>query len=253
MLNEAKTEWSGRHSDKDKLRAEVWSSLKEHRVSRRDPFGHIPNFIGAEKAAERLAELPIWQQAKVVKCNPDSPQKPVRLRALQDGKRLYMAVPRLTSARCFVELTAENLHQRHVSLEEASTMRNALIHGQLVSFEEMEPIDLVIVGCVAASPDGGRTGKGAGYADLELAMLRQFGLIQPNTPIATTVHPLQLIESNQLPMQTHDWALDWIVTPENVIETKTSYPRPVGLEWDAICPEQYKKIPILKKLRERFS
>jgi 5-formyltetrahydrofolate cyclo-ligase len=80
-------------------------------------FGHIPNFVGAQKAAQRLAALPIWQRAKAIKCNPDSPQIPVRLRVLQDGKRLYMAVPRLTSTRCFVELTAEDLQQRNIRLK----------------------------------------------------------------------------------------------------------------------------------------
>lgn len=249
MVEQGKTEWSDLNPDKEKLRLEIWTLLKAEEVSRRDPFGHIPNFIGAEAAAERLATLPIWQQATVIKCNPDSPQKPVRLRALQDGKKLYMAVPRLTRDRCFVELTAEALQQKNVPLKEAATMRNALIHGRLVSFEEMEPIDLVIAGCVAVTPNGGRTGKGAGYADLELAMLRQFGLIADGTPIVTTVHSLQVVDNTRLPMEGHDWALDWVVTPEETIETKTTYPRPVGLNWDEIRPDQYQKIPILRKLR----
>jgi 5-formyltetrahydrofolate cyclo-ligase len=115
MSNNVKTNWSGYHPDKDDLRDEVWSLLKQQGVAIRDPFGHIPNFVGAQKAAEQLAALPIWQRAKAIKCNPDSPQIPVRSRALQDGKRLYMAVPRLTNTRCFVELTAEDLQQRQHS------------------------------------------------------------------------------------------------------------------------------------------
>src|SRR4028118_558815 len=111
MSNTIKTNWSGYHFDKDNLRTEIWSLLKEQGVAIGDPFGHIPNFVGAQQAAEQLAALPIWQQAKAIKCNPDSPQIPVRSRALQDGKRLYMAVPRLTSSHCFVELTAEDLRQ----------------------------------------------------------------------------------------------------------------------------------------------
>lgn len=243
------TEWQGRHGDKDELRAAVWSQLKQEQVAVRDPFGHIPNFVGAKAAADRLATLPIWQQARVIKCNPDSPQMPVRLRALQDGKRLYMAVPRLTNRRCFVELTAEVLLQKQVPLAQAATMRQALIHGRKVSFEEMQPIDLVMVGCVAVSQQGGRTGKGAGFADLELAMLKTFGLVQPHTPIATTVHDLQIVDAAQLPMQAHDWPLNWIVTPEQAIATQTSHPQPTGLDWDRIQPEQFQKIPILRQLR----
>ncbi len=252
MSNTVEINWSGYHPDKDNLRAEIWSLLKQQGVSLREPFGHIPSFVGAEQAAERLAALPIWQRAKAIKCNPDSPQIPVRLRALQDGKRLYMAVPQLTSTRCFVELTAEHLQQHNIPLEDAAIARKALTYGRLVSFEEMQAIDLVMVGCVAVTRNGGRTGKGAGFADLELAMLKEFGLVQSDTPIVTTVHPLQIVEQERLPMQSHDWALNWIVTPDEVIATNTTYQRPAGLDWDTIRSEQYEKIPILRKLRSNL-
>lgn len=245
------TDWIGYHRDKDKLRTEIWSLLKQQAASIGDPFGHIPNFIDAQLAAENLAALPIWQQAKTIKCNPDAAQIPVRMRALQDGKRLYMAVPRLTDDRCFVELTAGDLQRQNVSIAESAIARKALTSGKLVSFAEMEPIDLVIVGCVAVARNGGRTGKGAGFADLELAMLTEFGLVEIDTPIVTTAHPLQIVEDSRLPMQSHDWALNWIVTAEEVIETNTSYPRPMGLNWDSIRPEQLAQIPILRKLREQ--
>jgi hypothetical protein len=68
-----KTTWSGYHPDKDQLRTEIWSLLKEQGISLREPFGHIPTFVGSEQAAERLAALPIWQRAIAIKCNPDSP------------------------------------------------------------------------------------------------------------------------------------------------------------------------------------
>ncbi|MEG3974992.1 5-formyltetrahydrofolate cyclo-ligase [Microcoleus sp. herbarium8] len=246
-----KTDWIGYHHDKDKLRTEIWSLLKQQAASVGDAFGHIPNFVGAELAAERLASLSIWQQAKTIKCNPDSPQIPVRMRALQDGKRLYMAVPRLSDDRCFVELNAGDLQRQNVSIAESAIARKALACGKLVSFAEMEPIDLAIVGCVAVARNGGRTGKGAGFADLELAMLTEFGLVEIDTPIVTTAHPLQIVEDFRLPMQAHDWALNWIVTAQEVIETNTIYPRPIGLNWDSLRSEQLEQIPILRKLREQ--
>ncbi|MBE9183807.1 5-formyltetrahydrofolate cyclo-ligase [Microcoleus sp. LEGE 07076] len=248
-----KTDWIGYHQEKDKLRTEIWSLLKQQAASVGDSFGHIPNFVGAQVAAEKLADLPIWQQAKTIKCNPDSPQIPVRMRALQDGKCLYMAVPRLTDDRCFVELTAGDLQRQSVSIAEGAIARKALACGKLVSFAEMEPIDLVIVGCVAAGRSGGRTGKGAGFADLELAMLTEFGLVEIDTPIVTTVHPLQIVEDSRLPMQAHDWPLDWIVTADEVIETNTSYPRPTGLNWDSLRSEQLAQIPILRKLQAQLT
>jgi 5-formyltetrahydrofolate cyclo-ligase len=244
------TQWSGHDPVKDRLRTSVWTQLKVQRVAVGEPVGHIPRFVGNDRAAAQLALLPVWQQARVIKCNPDQAQAPVRLRALQEDKVLYMAVPRLTEERCFVELTAAVLRHRRVTLEVAATSRGAMQHGRLVAVEEMSPIDLVVVGCVAVSRDGGRTGKGAGFADLELGLLRQRGLIQADTPIVTTVHALQIVPSAELPMRAHDWSLTWIVTPDEAIVTTTRRAQPPGLLWEHLRPEQLATIPVLRTLSQ---
>ncbi len=238
--------WTGRHSAKDALRSQIWSTLKSHKVTRHDPVGHIPDFIGADIAAERLAASELWRHAQVIKCNPDSPHAAVRLRALADGKILYMAVPRLSRKKCFVELTAESLANKGIELKTAATMRGAMTYGKLVAFEEMKAIDLVVVGCVAVALNGGRTGKGAGFADLELAMLRECGLVSATTPIVTTVHDLQVVNNSELPMQRHDWGLDFVVTPTRFLVAENHHPKPAGLDWDTIQPNQIANIPILR-------
>jgi len=243
----SQTEWSGRHAGKDELRARIWALLNSERASVGDGTGHIPDFVGAEAAASHLAQLDVWTQAQIVKCNPDPPQIPVRLKALQAGKTVYMAVPRLQDERCFVKVTASAMQAKGVPLREAATVKGALKHGRLMHFDEMQPIDLVVVGCVAVSHLGGRTGKGAGFADLELGMLRELSLVRLATPIVTTVHPLQIVEADELPMASHDSPLDWICTPEGPIETHTPYPRPAGLVWKSIQPEQFDSIPVLNR------
>jgi hypothetical protein len=78
------------------LRQEVWSAMRAARVARfPGAAGRIPNFTGAEAAAERLRATPAWQAAGPLKANPDSAQLPVRQRALEDGKTVYMAVHEL--------------------------------------------------------------------------------------------------------------------------------------------------------------
>ena len=243
------TAWSGHHPAKDQLRSTVWSQLKAQGAALGEPVGHIPRFVGGDVAAARLAALPCWQQATVIKCNPDTAQEPVRRRALEEGKVLYMAVPRLTQERCFVALSAADLQQRGIPLSVAAAHRGAMRHGRLVALDEMAPIDLVVVGCVAVARDGGRTGKGAGFADLELGILRQHGLVQPHTPIVTTVHPLQIVDSTHLPMLAHDWSLTWIVTPDEAIATPASRAQPTGLQWENLRPEQLETIPVLRTLR----
>ena len=89
-------------------------------------------------------------------------------------------------------------------------------------------MDILVVGCVAVGRDGGRTGKGGGFADLELGIFREVGIIPTHAKLVTTVHDLQVVEDERLTLQAHDSPLDWIVTPNEVVETYTSYPQPNG-------------------------
>ena len=47
---------------------------------------------------------------------------------------------------------------------------------------------MVVCGSVAVNRRGARLGKGAGYSDIEVALLQEAGLIGPSTVIVTTVH-----------------------------------------------------------------
>jgi len=251
-MKNKKLKWAGRNSAKDQLRATVWMTLQESGTGIGRIWDSIPNFLGAEVAAEKLSQLPIWKEAKVVKSNPDSPQIPVRYRALRDGKLLYMPVPELAKEFPFVLLDPAKLVEKGISFEDAARIDGALKYGQRVQFSEMLPMDLLVVGCVAVGRDGGRTGKGGGFADLELGIFREVGIIPPHAKLVTTVHELQLVNDDLLTVQVHDSPLDWIVTPNEVIETCTSYPHPKGVYWDAVLPEQYEAIPFLKTLREQL-
>jgi len=61
--------------EKGQIRKQIWDLMEERGIARfpRPVHGRIPNFGGAAQAAERLKELPAWQEASVVKANPDSP------------------------------------------------------------------------------------------------------------------------------------------------------------------------------------
>jgi len=74
--------------NKQELRERVWDELEESGQARFPfpPHGRIPNFAGADDAADRLADLDAWQAADAIKANPDAPQLPVRRRALHEGK-----------------------------------------------------------------------------------------------------------------------------------------------------------------------
>lgn len=241
--------WSDYNPSKQKLREKIWDRLVAVDAVHTKPHGHIPNFRQAKAAAEQLRRLDIWQQARIIKCNPDKSQAPVRAFALEDGKLLYMAVPRLVDDHCFVALTKENVEAAGLTYAEASQKKVLLELGRPISFQDMQKIELAIVGCVAASDAGGRTGKGAGFADLELAMLKHFGLIHKHMAIATTIHAEQLVSPEALPLEPHDWSLDWICTPEQAIATNHNHPQPQGLDWAQLQPQQLQSIPILTTLK----
>lgn len=252
MTDEGVHRWAGRHMAKDALRAEVWDGLLAGGVNVGPVWSRIPNFVGADAAAKRLSELDVWKRARVVKCNPDPPQIPVRLRALYDGKLLFAPVPELTEGHPYVRLDPEALRAKGVSFELAATSQGYVEHGEPVGFEEMPRLDFCVVGCVAVTRAGGRTGKGAGFADLEAGIFRELGLVDDTTPLATTVHSSQLVPDDRVVMVAHDSPLDYIATELELIETRTAYPRTAGVAWDKVQPDQYRDIPFLADLRGRL-
>lgn len=86
---------------KQSVREHIWARLEGASVVEAGVRGHIPDFMGSAAAANLLAGLRAWQTAQVVQVVPDRAQYPVRVRALRDGKLLYMAVPRLDEVRPF--------------------------------------------------------------------------------------------------------------------------------------------------------
>lgn len=247
-LTRARGAAAGR-STKQALRERIWRLLERRRVARfplplRD---RIPNFAGAEAAAARLAEQPEWKSARRIKCNPDAPQRAVRLRALREGKHVFMAVPRLRDARCFLHLDPSRLGGR---LAAAATIKGASVLGTPVTPAGLGRIDLVVAGSVAVDRAGGRVGKGGGYSDLEYALARQLGHVNARTPVVTTVHDLQVVEG-AIPMTAHDVPVDVVVTPTEVIRTAHPFPRPRSIRWTELAPEQVAAMPPLGALRRR--
>lgn len=228
---------------KETIRKEVWSILEEKRVARfPGAKGRIPNFVGAEKCAPLICQSSFWKAAKVIKVNPDSPQRAIRQQALEEGKLIYMAVPRLRSSKPFVELDPKTLN---VSAFRASSIKGAARYGRPVSLDEVKKIDLIVCGSVAANLKGARVGKGGGYSDLEYGLLREEEKVDSQTPIVTTVHPLQLLDI-EIPMTEHDIPLDAIVTPNEVIPLRPRYPKPEGIYWPMLPEVKIEAIPVLR-------
>ena len=229
---------------KQAIRERVWDLLQAAGAARfPGARGRIPNFHGAEAAADRLGGLEEWRRAGVLKANPDAPQLPVRARALADSKLLYMAVPRLREAKPFILLDPSSIRR---SPRAAASIRGAGQHGRPVSISRMRRVDLVVCGSVAVNPLGARIGKGGGFSDLEFALLAEAGVLDERTVIATTVHPLQILDE-RLPETGHDFRVDLIVTPGEVIRAPRRR-RPPGIIWKDLDDAKIAEIPVLARL-----
>ncbi len=235
------------HAEKGRIRERIWRLMEEKEIARfpRPVYGRIPNFLGAEEAAQRLTALPEFKRAKVVKVNPDSPQNPVREAVLFSGKVLIMPTPRLR--RGFLVLDPKIISKQ--AMRRASTIRGAFKYGKPVGIGEIPEIDLIVAGSVAVSPGGARIGKGGGYSEIEYGILRELNLIGGKTPIVTTVHDVQVVDG--VPIEEHDFSLDIIATPTRMIRVKERRNRPKGIIWEKVTPDMMERMPVLMELRRK--
>ena len=205
---------------KEAIRRSVWTAMEREGVARfPGARERIPNFANARAASERLA--------------------------LEQGKTLVMAVPRLRHAHPFRLLDPSKLSEEQI--REAATIKGALRHGEVIDVDQVPKLDLVLTGSVAVNLKGARIGKGGGFSDLEYALLAEGGTVSDRTVVVTTVHPIQILREN-LPVTTHDIPVDLIATPRAAIDVERAYNRPTGILWDHLQPPQIHEIPVLERI-----
>ena len=80
-------------------------------------------------------------------------------------------------------------------------------------------------------------------------MALTLGLIRKETPIVTTVHPVQLLPDD-LPMTPHDISLDYIGMPDELVTCDGEFRRPPGIIWEDLG-EKLDEVPILQTMKAR--
>lgn len=232
-------------SIKEEIRRKIWDLMERTNVASfpRPVYGRIPNFIGAEVAAQRLSVQEEFKRARVIKVNPDSPQRAVRYLTLSSGKILIMPTPRLKLG--FLILDPSKIQRK--AYYEASTIHGAFKYGRVCNLEDIPRIDLVVVGSVAVSNEGVRVGKGGGYSEIEYGVLREIGAVKDDTAIFTTVHDIQVVDF--VPKESYDLTVNAVITPTKIIRINNVGERPRGILWEKISFKRVKEIPVLMKLK----
>ena len=229
--------------DKQEARQAVWDRLQSEKLARFPfpPHGRIPNFKGAEQAALRLFQVEPFRSARRIKVNPDAPQRHVRIEALRRGITVLVPAPRLRAG--FRRLDPGRIPVGRIA--EAASLSRGAAFAEEIALEDLPQLDAIVAGSVAVTRDGRRCGKGEGYSDLEYAILRELG--HAPVPVATTVHPVQIVES--LPSDPNDLPLALIVTPEEVIGVADPPPVPAGIDWQRLDEADLEAMPVLADLR----
>ena len=240
-----------------KLRKRIWDYMEENDIARfpRPVHHRIPNFVGADKAAKNLRELPEFVSAKMIKVNPDTPQRPVRHFVLQDSKTLLTPQPRLRTG-FFSTIDMAELPSL-VEIEQCTNSKGVVKYGTPITLNEKYTVDLVVVGSTAVCPrTGARVGKGEGFAELEWGILSAQGnLDAANCPVVTTCHDCQVVDDpDDMPedweLTQHDVPVDIIVTPTRVIRVPNRKPKPSGIFWDLLSPQKLAAIKVLRQLKQ---
>jgi 5-formyltetrahydrofolate cyclo-ligase len=227
---------------KQQARQWVWDALQNRELACAPlpPHGRIPNFIGAEAAAQRIFEHLPWATAKAIKVNPDSAQLAVRLAALRRGIRVFVPTPKLAAG---FNLLDPNLIPA-ANYVEAATLATMNKWARAVALEHLPQLDAIVTGCAAVTLKGKRCGKGAGYSDIEFGILRELG--HRVVPVATTAHDVQVV--GDFPIESNDLPLSLICTPTCSVRVSDPLPAPAGLMWDRLSDEALDAMPVLRDL-----
>ena len=229
---------------KQSARQAIWDRLKTEKLAAFPfpPHGRIPNFKGAKDAALRLFDEPEWRDAKCIKVNPDSPQKYVRAEALRRGIVVYVPTPKLKAG--FLKIDPAKIP--FDAIVDASQMSRCARWAEPVALRDLPQMDAIVTGCVAVTESGRRAGKGAGYSDIEFAILRELG--HDSVPVATTVNDVQVVGA--FPIESNDLPLTVIATPTQIYRVASPPPAPTGIEWDRLTAQDLDDMPVLKELRD---
>jgi 5-formyltetrahydrofolate cyclo-ligase len=222
---------------KQEIRELIWKRLEEENIALfpRPVYGRIPNFKGADKAASNLAKCKEFKEAEIIKVNPDSPQYKVREIALRQEKKVLVPTPRLRGDFFLLDPTRISSSD----IPKASRISGFEKYGIMVSLESIERVDFIVAGSVAVDLNGNRVGKGEGYSELEFGILRELGKVDENTPIATTVHDIQIVD--EVPSEPFDVPIDIIATPTRLIRVNRKREKPKGIDETPFLKEYLKK------------
>jgi 5-formyltetrahydrofolate cyclo-ligase len=242
----------GREALREMVRMQVWAELR--RVGRPDSRFHwdfssfIPDYEGSDRSAQRVQQLPAWQEARAIFITPDNNLEPVRRLALENGLPFVMSTYGIE--RGFLALDSADVPAEDRGW--AATLDGMERFARPITLAELrqrDPFDLLVTGASAISIDGIRFGKGHGYFDLEWAIFCEAGIVAPDAVVVAVGHDCQVVDI-ELPASPLDTRVDLIVTPTRTLPVRDGMGHQMGhVVWSELDPDTERRIPPLAELR----
>ena len=232
------------------IRQQIWEKLRP--VAKPDSRFHfdfsnyIPDFEGSEQAVERLISQPFYRESRYAFVTPDNGLAQLRRRMLEDGKTLVVSTYGIH--RGFFLLEPSQIAREHTLY--AASLDGMEEFGRSISLEEILArgrFDCMVTGASAVSVNGVRFGKGHGYFDLEWGMFTDIGVADERSRVIAVVHDVQVVEEELIPSET-DILVDAVATPTRYLNVRRG-PRPKGIKWDLLGPDQLTSTPPLQELQ----
>lgn len=233
-------------------RVKIWEELLK--VARPDSkfswsFSEfIADYEGSDQGAKLLAGSEMYKHAEVIFITPDNNLEKLREIAFRDKKTVVMT--NYGISRGFFLIRPDDIPEGKE--EVASLLDGVSRYWKHQTLEQLKTavghIELLVTGASAITPGGIRFGKGHGYFDLEWAMLYTVGLVDDHSVIIGVGHDCQVADV-EVTVEEYDTAIDYIVTPTKIMETRHEYPRPgKGIIWSRLAPGMREQIPPVQEL-----
>ncbi|MEL7610560.1 MAG: 5-formyltetrahydrofolate cyclo-ligase [Bacillota bacterium] len=238
--------------DATTARIQIWEELRK--VAKPDSrfsweFSEfITDYEGSDLCAQLLTRQEFYKNASVVFITPDNNLEALREIAFRDKKTVVMTNYSISRGFFIIKPGAipEGKEELASTLDGVSRFWKHQTLAQLK--ESVGHIDLMVTGASAITPSGIRFGKGHGYFDLEWAMTYMMDLVDLNTPVVAVGHDCQVVDID-VEVRPFDTAIDYIVTPTNVLKTRNEFPKPTGgILWSRLEPGMRERIVPIQEL-----
>ena len=232
------------------LREEVWAAMSAKGVARfPSPDGRIPNFVGAEAAARRLAGTSEWGAARTSRPTPTHPSGPYGSGPSRTARSSTWRSPVWPRTGRSSWSTRPAWRRRRGGRRRRSrapggrrspwNVRRAG-HGSTSSWPDASP----------SGATGRASVRGGGFSDLELAVARAAGMVDGRTVVATTVHERQVVDAGaRLPRPTTSTSTSSShPTRSSAAPDLAGSPAPRRCGGSELTDEKIASIPLLARL-----